>query len=1194
MNKRLLLFLTIAAVAMVASVGLMSADSSDADPEPERKILLDMGNGQTIWSVPTSGTLDQVLTEAFSQENMTFSSSGSTITVDGLTSRAFSDCTCEWRYFVYSSGWVDTPYNGSAAYDGSYIAVGFYPSGIVPTVTPLYKTAWTCIHGDSLNSGTANNYDVTTTTGSLHFSVTDDKVPASYATPLTANGHLILMLQNYKGAAQTHMVSYNIETGVKEWDTYYVYNSYDLATGAIYAGNAYFSTCSGKVNCIPIEGDDAGTITHNFIGNVAYTEKGSTIMRGMSSIVYDSGHLFIGSTSGIIYCTTPNLDIVWQTQVGTVYPSTSISVANGFVYVGGCDGKLYILDEVTGAKKTELLLYYNNGGRVGTPAVLGEYIIVSFNDGKGMSCAYWNAAVLRYNASTNIITKVGNKNLDISVQTNFLVISPSKTFVYGCADNVLYRIYPSGGFESVGEVEETHGGFTLVNNTYLYATDYDEKGGLTVYNMSLEKLATFSKKTADQEAYTMAGTFVAGDYIGVATDSGAFVIKGVLVDGGDDPDPPGPTPPTPPEPPEPETPSKVTFLVVDTQLFYICIEGSGVTVIDALSDAISTYGYSDYVKYSGGENRNGIQSLFGMNYIQTEDDQFMYWMSYQWDTGTDYWATAVNTMNNLKAVDNPSFLLYYGKTTGMTTPAPAGLPKSSELVPLKTSEEGVRFLIESSTTEFFVVNGVGDTPLAALEDACTKYAIPHDFSGAEMILFGISASAGNSWKEFTGDSGKWVASTEPLGSATGKVFSLIYGSAAAVPTISVDSVIKLTNADGSSDWVAYAIIAAVIIVFAAFMAFLFRGAKASHMSVPAYFKKMISPSSAKSKVKQNKLRLLIVCLLGLSVTFIMFIICLAVGPSVTLSLTDTVSALASAIGKHGQNLDFREIIVYETRLPRAMAALAVGIGLSIAGCVYQAIIRNPLVDPYIMGVSSGAGTFAVAAIVANFTFFGLLTNNTFSTPILAAVGGLLAFALTMIIAEKAGGSSTNYVLAGVVIGLVFSALQTLMLVTSDSDKLTSAISWLFGSFANVGWGTVWVITFPAIFLAIVPLFWAKELNLVLLGEDQAKQMGLDVKKFNRWMLILASVLTSVCVAFVGIIGFVGMVIPHLSRMLLGGDHRLVLPASIMMGGALMLFADLLAKMLLVPTELPIGAITTIIGVPVFAYLLVKKGRMYNG
>ena len=118
--------------------------------------------------------------------------------------------------------------------------------------------------------------------------------------------------------------------------------------------------------------------------------------------------------------------------------------------------------------------------------------------------------------------------------------------------------------------------------------------------------------------------------------------------------------------------------------------------------------------------------------------------------------------------------------------------------------------------------------------------------------------------------------------------------------------------------------------------------------------------------------------------------------------------------------------------------------------------------------------------------------------------------------------------------------------------------------------------------------------MILLGEEQAKQMGLNVKRFNVIMLVLASVLTSVCVAFVGIIGFVGMVIPHLCRMILGSDHRLVLPASIMMGGALMLFADLLAKLLMAPTELPVGAITTVIGVPVFAYLLIKRGRMYDG
>ena len=124
--------------------------------------------------------------------------------------------------------------------------------------------------------------------------------------------------------------------------------------------------------------------------------------------------------------------------------------------------------------------------------------------------------------------------------------------------------------------------------------------------------------------------------------------------------------------------------------------------------------------------------------------------------------------------------------------------------------------------------------------------------------------------------------------------------------------------------------------------------------------------------------------------------------------------------------------------------------------------------------------------------------------------------------------------------------------------------------------------------------WAKELNLILLGDDNAQQMGLNVKRFDTLMLIMASVLTSVCVAFVGIIGFVGLVVPHVCRMILGGDHRLVLPASMVLGGALMLLADLLARMIMMPLELPVGAITTVVGVPVFAYLLIKKGRIYNG
>ena len=143
------------------------------------------------------------------------------------------------------------------------------------------------------------------------------------------------------------------------------------------------------------------------------------------------------------------------------------------------------------------------------------------------------------------------------------------------------------------------------------------------------------------------------------------------------------------------------------------------------------------------------------------------------------------------------------------------------------------------------------------------------------------------------------------------------------------------------------------------------------------------------------------------------------------------------------------------------------------------------------------------------------------------------------------------------------------------------------------WDKLWLVLIPSISLSFIPIIWAKEFNLVLLGEDQAKQMGLNAKRFDAVMLIIASVLTSFCVAFCGIIGFVGLVIPHLSRMILGGDHRLMLPATMAFGGFLMVSADLLARVLLSGYELPVGAITTMIGVPVFAYLLIKRGRSYD-
>jgi iron complex transport system permease protein len=345
-------------------------------------------------------------------------------------------------------------------------------------------------------------------------------------------------------------------------------------------------------------------------------------------------------------------------------------------------------------------------------------------------------------------------------------------------------------------------------------------------------------------------------------------------------------------------------------------------------------------------------------------------------------------------------------------------------------------------------------------------------------------------------------------------------------------------------------------------------------------------------IKKHRSKILL--LLGLVLTIAMAIVSLCVGQSCIMSPFDALGCMFSAIAKGGSNLTINEIVVYEDRLPRTLMTIFVGIGLSVSGAAYQAIIRNPLVDPYIMGVSSGAGSFAVSTIAFGFTLFGLLSENSpYYTAISAMIGGLLAFFITMAVAKMAGSSSNSYVLSGVVVGLLFSAIQT-VLIKFSNNKVASAMHWLFGSFANVTLTEAVIVVICVTIMVALIMKRAKEFNLVLLGEDQAAQMGLDVKRFNTVMLVIASVLASICVAFVGIIGFVGLVVPHLCRMILGGDHRLVLPASIALGGPLMIAADLIARMALYAQELPVGAITTLIGVPVFAYLLIKRGKMYDG
>ena len=356
----------------------------------------------------------------------------------------------------------------------------------------------------------------------------------------------------------------------------------------------------------------------------------------------------------------------------------------------------------------------------------------------------------------------------------------------------------------------------------------------------------------------------------------------------------------------------------------------------------------------------------------------------------------------------------------------------------------------------------------------------------------------------------------------------------------------------------------------------------------------ILDGKSETHLGKKKHRTKCMVLIGVILLLLMFTAALCIGPDDLINPIDAYANLFSALSKGGNGMTDVEITIYSSRVPRAVAAIAVGLGLSVAGAAYQAVIRNPLVDPYIMGVSSGAGTFAIATIAYGFTFFGLFSpHSSFLTAAAAIVGGLLAFFMTMLLAQRAGATTNAYVLSGVVVGLIFGAIQTVMIIFAG-NAVSNTMLWLFGSFAQVTRQEVLFILIPAIILSIAIMRYSKELNLILLGEGQARQMGLNVKRFNALILISASALASFCVAFVGIIGFVGLVIPHLCRMLFGGDHRIVLPASIAFGGAIMIGADLLARMIQPGLELPVGAITTLIGVPVFAYLLFRRGKIYNG
>jgi iron complex transport system permease protein len=314
-----------------------------------------------------------------------------------------------------------------------------------------------------------------------------------------------------------------------------------------------------------------------------------------------------------------------------------------------------------------------------------------------------------------------------------------------------------------------------------------------------------------------------------------------------------------------------------------------------------------------------------------------------------------------------------------------------------------------------------------------------------------------------------------------------------------------------------------------------------------------------------KLKLLTVIIIALAI----FTVALFIGPKV--------------INPFGFNEIEKEILI-SIRLPRVLVSILMGMALGASGAVLQGILRNPLADPYILGISSGASLIAVAGIIIGFTFFGIVT-----VPLLAFIGALITGIFVGAMGWKRGGFwPERLLLAGVGLGFLFSAVLMLIMSISSDEGLRRATLWIFGDLSITDWS---IIPYGFTFIAIgfvISISRSKALNALILGDELTHSLGFSPRKERFILFVSVGLMTAASVSLGGMIGFIGLLIPHIGRFFTGSDSRVLIPVSALGGGMLLCIADLIGKSVLSPMELPAGILTAIIGAPYFLYLLRRK------
>jgi len=344
--------------------------------------------------------------------------------------------------------------------------------------------------------------------------------------------------------------------------------------------------------------------------------------------------------------------------------------------------------------------------------------------------------------------------------------------------------------------------------------------------------------------------------------------------------------------------------------------------------------------------------------------------------------------------------------------------------------------------------------------------------------------------------------------------------------------------------------------------------------------------------RRNKL-ILVLSLLGVSLIVALFLAS-AFG-AVSISLPDIVKMTLNKVAIFDFPSTWKaaeETIIFQIRLPRVIGGALVGMALATAGALFQGLLRNPMADPYIIGTSAGAALGATIAMLLpiNLAFLG------FGLVPVAAFGGALATVFLVYNLARVGGKTPiiSMLLAGVVVSSFMAAIMALLISTSDRLQLNiqSVYSFLLGHISVTGWQQIAVITPLVIGGVIGARFLAAHLNALSLGEEGAAYVGVEVERDKILILALGSLLTAAAVSISGLVAFVGLVVPHAVRLSFGPDHRFLLPAAALGGGAFVIIADLLARTIMAPTEIPVGVITAIIGAPFFLYLLRRTRKEY--